>query len=513
MDQLSYTRLLTSARDLACALEKRGIKPGDRALLAFDPGLDFIRAFWGCICAGVLPVPAPPVQESRRDRTLRRLQRSADDCRPALTLNSTVLAELETKPDRWQRPPTQDIAFLQYTSGSTRRPSGVVVSQENIRANLAMLRSFHGRHSPVVMVHWLPLYHDMGLIRGMLSPLELGADCYLLDPQEFIQSPASWLEATSRFQATLTGAPNFGYQLAVEKAKPDPALDLSSLRISFCSAEPIRDHTLAKFSEKFRPFGFKQEALKPSYGLAEATVAVSGEMGERYQVRKLSISALRENRLESPRTEQDTKHLVSCGRPLGEVEVRIVEEGVDQPPDTLGEIWLRGPSIATRYWNSAPENDPFSSCLQTGEGPFLRTGDLGFLDPEGNLYLAGRQKDVLVIRGRNFHPHDIEATLEEELPCLRRGCTIAFQLEEWVGVSCECRSGVPEDLTAEIRRVVGEEFGLATGLIAVLPLGGSLKTSSGKPQRARTRKELLTETLRPLYQWRRPSLQMHPSDL
>ena len=455
-------------------------------------------------------MPAPPVQENRRERTLRRLQRLSEDCKPALTLDATVLAQLEAEADVWKPPPGQEVAFLQYTSGSTRRPSGVAVTQENILANLAMLRSFHGRHSPVVMVHWLPLYHDMGLIRGMLSPVELHADCYLVDPHEFVQSPIKWLQAITHFRATVTGAPNFGYQLTIEKAVPDSTIDLSSLQVAFCSAEPIRHTTLEKFSDKFRPFGFKQAALKPSYGLAEATVAVSGELGERYRTRRLSVSALRENRLEKPRTERDAKHLVSCGRPLGEVDVRIVDEGVNQPPDRLGEIWLRGPSIATRYWRSAPEDERFSSYLPDKEGPFLRTGDLGFLDTDGSLYLAGRLQDLLIIRGQNFHPHDIEATLEEELPDLRKGCTIVFQVREWVGLSCECRSDSTEDLVEEIRRVVGEEFALATGLVAVLPRGGSLKTSSGKPQRSQTRQELLRGTLLCLHRWQRPGLATNP---
>lgn len=512
MERLTYVRLLTTARNVATALKKRGLKPGDRALLAFGPGLDFIRAFWGCVFAGLVPVPAPPIYPIRRERTLRRLQRIAEDCRPTLTLNSTIPAELEGEPDGWQPPPTQDIAFLQYTSGSTRQPSGVVITQENLGANLSMLRSFHGQHAPVVMVHWLPLYHDMGLVRGMLSPLELGADCYLMDPQEFVQSPVRWLEAISRFKATLTGAPNFGYELAARKVKPDRALDLSSLRIAFCSAEPIKHSTFTKFSEEFSPFGFSRDAFKPSYGLAEATVAVAGEL-DHYQTRELSISALRENRIEKPATERDSTQLVSCGVPLGELDVQIVREGVEQPTDTLGEIWLRGPNIAAGYWNSTPESDPFSSYLQSGEGPFLKTGDQGFRDSQGCLFVTGRLQDLLIIRGQNFHPHDIEATLEEELPNLRKGCTVAFQLEDWLGLTCECRSGSVEDLVAEMRRVVGEEFGLATGLIAVLPTGGSLKTSSGKPQRSRTRQELLKRTLQPLHLWHRPSLELPPEEM
>ncbi|MCA9778891.1 MAG: AMP-binding protein, partial [Candidatus Eremiobacteraeota bacterium] len=413
VERLSYAELLQASKSVAGALRKRGVDPGERALLTFPAGLDFIRAFWGCVCAGIIPVPAPPIQETRRERTLGRLKRLSEDCEPALMLDPETLEKLKSDPARWQPPPPQEVAFLQYTSGSTRQPSGVVVTQRNIQANLSMLATFQGAHSSIVMVHWLPLYHDMGLVRGMLSPVDLGADCYFMDPLEFIQNPATWLNALSHFQATLTGAPNFGYELAAEKAQLQAQPDLSHLQVAFCSAEPIRHQTVQKFIQKFGPGGLNPGAFKPSYGLAEATVAVAGETGPRCKCRELSLSALRDNRVEQPREESDVTTLVACGGPLGELDVRIVSDRKSLLPDSIGEVWLRGPSVAQGYWKTTPDSDPFQSYLQTNEGPFLRTGDLGFLDHEGSLFITGREKDLILIRGQNFHPHDIEATLEE----------------------------------------------------------------------------------------------------
>jgi acyl-CoA synthetase (AMP-forming)/AMP-acid ligase II len=508
VETLNYAELDVAARAVAVHLLDEGVEAGSRALLAFRPGLDFIRAFWGCVYAGVVPVPALPPQAIRRERTLGRLQKISQDCQSSLVLADSdfpshglelgpvlTLAQLSAEPERWTRPDTgsETTALLQYTSGSTRHPRGVVTSHGNIIANLDMLRSFHGEMDPMVMVHWLPLFHDMGLIRGMLSPLQMGADCYLMDPMEFVQRPDCWLKAVSHFRATITGAPNFGYEMATRKVGSETreSLDLSSLKVAFCSAEPIRSSTVVRFLEGFAKCGLSPQTFKPSYGLAEATVAVSGELGPRYRSCEVN--------------PDDARQFVSSGQVLGDLELQIVDE-TSRPcaVRTIGEIWLRGPSIARGYWNSPTEESPFECYLADGEGPFLRTGDLGFLDREGSLYITGRKKDLIIIRGQNFYPQDLEATLEEDIPELRKGCTAVFQTGERIGVACESRSHDMEGLAQSVRRVVGEEFGLAVALVTVLPLGTSFKTSSGKMQRTLTRKRCLEGNFRHLYRWTRP---------
>lgn len=520
VEKLSYAELDKTAQNIAASLCAMGMEPGSRALLAFQPGLDFIKAFWGCLYAGIIPVPAPPPQNNRLERTLSRLQRIAHDCEPSVVLSDSrllspdlgpvlTLEKMNTEPEKWQAPNLNSLstAFLQYTSGSTRHPRGVVVTHGNIVANLKMLSSFHGEQENMVMVHWLPLFHDMGLIRGMLSPLQLGANCYLMEPMEFIQRPVHWLTALSHFQATITGAPNFGYEMASRKVSPEykKSLDLTSLKIAFCSAEPIRSTTVEHFLDKFRLCGFAPQAFKPSYGLAEATVAVSGELGPKYGSCELSAEGLRQGRVSQAINSEDSRILISCGQLLGELELEIVDETSQPCPEqTVGEIWLRGPSIAKRYWNSSSDENPFESYLSNGEGPYLRTGDLGFTDVDGSLYITGRKKDLIIIRGQNYYPQDIEATLEDEIPKLRRGCTAVFQTGERIGVSCESRTDDLESLAQSVRAIVGEEFGLAVVLVMVLPLGTSFKTSSGKIQRALTQKRYLEGTLSPLYQWNRP---------
>ena len=501
---LSYNKLHSQARAVASEIQKRGTSEGQRALLSYDPGLDFIVAFWGCLFAGVLPVPAPAVREARKERTMGRVLRLARDCQPTLVLSDTplIIPEAESlsinivdaDSSSWQRPSIEpeNPAFLQYTSGSTRHPRGVVVSHANALENLRMLRSFLQPGTDEVFMHWLPLHHDMGLIRGMLSPIEVGADCYLMNPLDFVQRPAKWLQALSRYQVTITGAPNFGYQMVTSRTKPDELeqLDLSSVGVAFCSAEPIRPSTVERFLSTFGPYGLSPRAFKPSYGLAEATVAVTGERGESYRCRHRS----------------DERSVICCGQALGDIEVLVVDDEAQCcQPDIEGEIWLRGGSVAKGYWISPKEDDPFKSYLANGEGPYLRTGDLGFLDAEGNLYITGRKKDLLIVRGQNFYPQELEAVLEEEIPELRAGCTAVYEQNQRIGIVCESRASQLERLGEKARRVIGEEFGLAVGAFTVLSPGEVLKTSSGKLQRSEIKRQDLLEEFKPRYRWKRPS--------
>lgn len=499
--RLSYARLDREARRLAAGL---GLPPGERVLLLHADGLEFIRAFWGCVYAGLVPVPAPVPQPSRLARTLPRLRRIASDCQAAgyLAEGDFDLDLARLRPgegEDWSPPSPTGPALLQYTSGSTREPRGVMVSHANLLHNLEMLGQFLG-HRPR-MVHWLPLHHDMGLIRGMLSPLYLGGDCRLLDPLDFLQRPRRWLQAITEFGATVTGAPDFGYALAARKVKDTRGLDLSSLRVAFCSAEPIRRTSYDEFCQRFGVCGFAAEAFKPAYGLAEATVMVSGELGPP-KFLSLDRIALGQRRIAAGADLQ----VAGCGQPLGGQEVVIVEDGRGCQADGVGEIWVRGPSVAQGYWGR-PDDPTFAGYLEDGRGPYLRTGDLGWLSPSGDLYVTGRLKDVLIVRGQNYYPQDLEAVLEENLPQLRPGCTVAFEVDGQVIVCAEVEDGRPDELVNAIWCLLGEHFGLSAREVLLLARGATLKTSSGKVRRAQTREDYLQDTLNTWHRWRAPGLE------
>jgi acyl-CoA synthetase (AMP-forming)/AMP-acid ligase II len=484
-------------------------------------------------------VPAPLPDPRRARRTVPRLQGIARDCQPEVVLTDGSVPEgalrrlipqfaaatvfetprLAGDADTW-RPPTlkrRAIAVIQYTSGSTGTPRGVLVSHANFLHNLEMLRAFHGDPGHMVMVHWLPLFHDMGLIRGMMSPLHLGADCVMMPPMQFVQRPSRWLAAASRYRATSIGAPNFGYELCNRKIL-DSELDdfrLSTIRTAFCSAEPIRASTVEGFIRRFSRCGFERRAFRPSYGLAEATVMVSGEAGDRGpQIRYCDRRALRALRfVEVDARDADAVGVVCCGTTLGGQEIVTVDsEGRRTKPDGIGEIWVRGPSVANGYWaKDADTASVFLARSADGEGPYLRTGDLGWLSPAGHLFVTGRTKDVLVIRGQNYYPNDIEWAVEEAVPDVRRGCIAAFSIDRELGESavivCELAElAESEDsrwpaLVGAIRSAIGDAFGLALAAVAFVKRGTIPKTASGKVQHGCAREEFLTQQLDTLHVW------------
>ena len=382
-EALSYAQLDVAARRIAVALHQLGIRPGERALLLYPAGLEFVSAFWGCVYAGVVAVPAPPPHPARLNRTLPRLSNIVSDCQPHVVLTHSQLGvglgelpvlctdQCPAESGRWSAPVGVETVMLQYTSGSSREPRGVRLSHSNLLHNLEMLRQFHGCQSSMVMVHWLPLYHDMGLIRGMLSPLHMGGDCVMLDPLQFVQRPLDWLCALSHFSATVTGAPDFGYALAARKIADsdlDP-IDLSCLEVAFCSAEPIRKSSLDAFVQRFARCGLRTGALKPSYGLAEATVMVTAEMRPHYHSQAVSRQALAQSCLGPPQSEGDRLDLVCCGQPLGGQQLLIVDShGRALAPDRVGEVWLAGGSVAGGYWNR-PDDPTFAARLADGRGP------------------------------------------------------------------------------------------------------------------------------------------------
>jgi amino acid adenylation domain-containing protein len=531
---LSYRDLDYKACAIAALLQEN-VNPGQRVLLLYPPGLEFVAAFFGCLYAGVVAVPAYPPQSSR---AFPRLAAIAEDARPALALTTTGLLQklsalrtegvgLGALPCRttddlplsraaeWQPPELtpESLAFLQYTSGSTALPKGVMVSHGNLLHNQEMIRRAFGQSRDSVIVGWLPLYHDMGLIGNVLQPLYVGARCILMSPLAFLQQPLRWLHAISRFRGTTSGGPNFAYDLCARKVRAEQLaeLDLSSWEVAFNGAETVRPETLERFARTFAPCGFRREAFFPCYGLAEATLFVSGgAKGRLPRVERFAARELEEGRIVAsiasiasgagPETAAGAaRELVSCGAAsLGQRLVIVdPETGVPCPPDRVGEIWVSGPSVAQGYYRRAAATERDFAARLGEDGPFLRTGDLGFL-ADGELFVTGRLKDLIILRGRNLYPQDVELAAEQSHPALRPGCGAAFAVEvegaeRLVVVQEVDRSfkGEVAPLADAIRRAVAEEYEAQAYAVVLLRAGSIPKTSSGKIQRHACRKLFL----------------------
>ncbi|WP_437759618.1 non-ribosomal peptide synthase/polyketide synthase [Sorangium sp. So ce1389] len=529
-EHATYRELDRRARAIAAELQQRGAA-GERALLLYPPGLEYIAAFFGCLYAGVVAVPMYPPSLARPERSLPRLLAIAASARPRF-----VLAEARTRAlaalapfqatelqavdwvatdqlapgaeDSWRRPEvTADgLAFLQYTSGSTAAPRGVMLTHANLLHNLALIHEAFA-HSPESRgVIWLPPYHDMGLIGGILQPLFGGFPVTLMNPVDFLQRPARWLEAISRARATTSGGPNFAYDLCVRKIAPEQraTLDLSSWRVAFNGAEPVRAETLERFAAAFAPCGFRREAFYPTYGLAEATLIVTGgAAGAAPVVRSFGRAALDRNEAtEAAAGEVGRRELVGCGRALASQQLAIVDPatGLPRGPGQVGELWVAGPSVARGYFGQ-PEatRETFEAALAGGGStPFLRTGDLGFVH-DGEVFITGRLKDVIIVRGRNCYPQDIELTAEQSHPALRPGSSAAFAVEvegeERLVVVAELERPRPdadlEGVIAAVRRAVAEEHELQAHAVVLVRRGEVPKTSSGKVQRRACRAAFL----------------------
>jgi acyl-CoA synthetase (AMP-forming)/AMP-acid ligase II len=435
---LTYSELDRKARAIAALLQSF-VSPGERALLLYPPGLDYISAFFGCLYAGVVAVPAYPPDPSRLDRTLPRLEAILADVQVTVVLTTTPILSLaeflfDQAPDlgtlQWMATDTvvngmeyswreskitpRNLAFLQYTSGSTRAPKGVMVSHGNLMVNSAVIARAFSIATRDRAVLWLPPYHDMGLIGGILQPIFSGIHCILMSPISFLQKPLRWLQAISHYKATVAGGPNFGYDLCVRKTTPEQraGLDLSSWTMAFTGSEPVRPETLSRFAAAFEPCGFQMCAFYPCYGLAESTLFVTGGFrSEEPVLCPVQSTALKQNQVVlAELSGESSQTLVGCGHTLTEHKVEIVHPDLLTrcPSGQLGEIWVSGPSVALGYWNQLEETDfTFRAYLaDTGEGPFLRTGDLGF-QKDGELFVTGRIKDLIIIRGRNHYPQDI----------------------------------------------------------------------------------------------------------
>ncbi len=547
---LTNRELDRRARAIGAWLESLDLV-GERALLLYPPGLDFITAFFGCIYAGIVAVPAYP---PRRNRSLDRIQAIADDAEAKIALTTNkVLSRIESlidetprlrrltwlstgrTPERieeqWEIPDVdgETLAFLQYTSGSTGTPKGVILNHTNLVHNSAVIAHAFEHTRTGVGVFWLPSYHDMGLIGGILQPLFVGRPSVLMSPMAFLTRPYRWLRAITRFGGTTCGGPNFAYDLCVRKIRPEQRakLDLSSWEIAFNGAEPVREETIERFSETFAPCGFRREAFYPCYGLAEATLLISGGYANKNpDIRAFDATEMAAGRVaERSLDASGTRKLVGCGCAMPDEKIIIVDPHTMTkcPDDRVGEIWAGGPGIAQGYWrNTEATEETFRAHLKdTGEGPFLRTGDLGFLR-DGELFVTGRIKDLVIFHGVNLYPQDIELAVQNSHDGLRPDAGAAFTVEtvgrERLVVVQELERRTKDkfdEIFDAVRRAVSVEFEMAVDAIVLVRYNSIPRTSSGKIQRHACCNGFLNGSLEVVAQWEAgdepPPIEKHPA--
>lgn len=532
---ITYLELYRRAHQIMSALQPHD-PVGRRVLLLFEAGIDYVAALFGVFLAGAVAVPSfPPVGS----RALGRLGAIAEDSDPSLVLTNGRFSRLRERvlgvlPDHFDEnawldidalapeaapvevsipPVTEELALLQYTSGSTARPKGVMLSHSNLVSNCHTASAWMGGERRRFGCTWLPPYHDMGLMGGILQPIYEGFPTAILPPAYFVQRPLRWLQALSRYQVTVTIAPNFAFDLCCDQiGKEDEAgLDLSHLEDLYCGAEPIREHTFTRFSKRFSGIGFRPRAFGPCYGLAEATVFVTGKVkGSDARFVSLDKEALAAGTVRLVEEGSGSQRLASCGVPAPGHEVLIVDPQSRAVAATgkVGEIWVRGDNVGRGYWRQeAVSEQSFRAQLagDSGDRYYMRTGDLGFL-LDGELYVTGRLKDLIVIAGRNLYPQDIELCVEQSDPRLRANGVAALGMddgdrEQLVVVAEIKRSEKPDGRAlAEIRQHIVEAvtgaFSVAPARIHLAPMGTIPLTTSGKIQRRATAGLLSTGELK-----------------
>jgi acyl-CoA synthetase (AMP-forming)/AMP-acid ligase II len=532
--QLTPAQLEASARAVAAAVIARGFQ-GQPVLLLYPPGLDYIVAFYGCIFAGAIPVPAYPPNPARLKQSLPRLEAIVRDAGACLALTSTSVLPLVQglaafdpafAQLQWMSsddcepaapgmafhgtPGPGDLAFIQYTSGSTAVPKGVMVTHENLLYNADDFDCSVRYREDDIIFSWLPTFHDMGLLIALILPLYKGMPLYLMSPLDFLKTPSRWVKGMSAFRATQSAAPNFAFDLTVRRTPTEvrDTLDLSHWRKVGNAAEPVRRETIENFCAAFASSGFRPETFFIGYGLAEATLKVSGGPLRYLTVDAAALQGGRAVPAETP-ANGGTRTLVSCGTSVLSTVIAIVD------PESLrrcgagevGEVWVAGPAVAKGYWNNAEETQHvFDAHTSEQDGPFLRTGDLGFLHQD-ELYITGRLKDLIILDGTNHYPQDIEWAAESSHPRLHKNCCAAFGIDDGHGerVVIAIEAAVPEpgedgaalarEIVMEVRRAVSQGNGVSVADVVLVRRGHIPKTSSGKIQRHACRQGYLEGSL------------------
>eukprot|EP00759_Apiculatamorpha_spiralis_P019395 PhF_6_TR25455/c1_g1_i1/m.35223 len=544
----TFGELDLRARAVAAELQ-RTCREGDRVVLLYAQTLDFVVAFFGCIYAGVIAVPSYPPHPARMNRLLPRLIAIVEDAKPKVVLTTQAINDqagiFKTIPqfqslqftatdmiptsmaDSW-KPIYVDrdsICFLQYTSGSTSAPKGVMVSHFNLCYNLEIFRVSGEMSEKEVGVSWLPVFHDLGLIGGILCPVYLGFPLYLMSPENFLQHPHKWLAAMSKYRGTFSGGPNFAFDLVVRKTTPEQRAkyDLSSWRIAFCGAEPVKMATINRFCEAFP--SFPRATYYPGYGLAESTLIIANSFVQTNPSHMLlKADALQSNRVIEATEEDFTKSnvcsVVSQGFVWLENEIVIVdpETNVRLPANTVGELWVRGPTVCLGYWENAEATDStFNATLNNDLAhKWLRTGDLGFHTADGEFFITGRLKDVIIINGSNFYPQDIEWVCEKSHAGFRKGCVAAFsdsanEITIVQEVEME-RMKVEECCSAceSANAAIMDALGVQISRIVLIKKGDIGKTTSGKIQRRGTKSALAQNTMEVIYDWNKKQTSSRP---
>ncbi len=534
---LTFGELDAAARNVAGYLQKLGAG-GQRVLLLYPPVLDFVVGFFGCLYAGSTAVPAFP---PRRNRKGQRIHGIARDCQAHLALtNEHVRQQIEGDANwvewesisivatdslaqdyssHWKNPSVSpdDLAVLQYTSGSTGQPKGVMLSHANLVRNTELIMLAFETNQQSIGLSWLPTYHDMGLIGGVLAPVFIGRPVVLMSPMAFLQKPIRWLRTIARYQATTSGSPNFAYQLCVDKIAEEDlgGLDLSSWVTAFNGAEPVRASTLQQFTERFSKVGFQESSFLPCYGMAETTLIVTGgPRAEPPVIRSFDSQALDQQQVVpcASSDNQASRELVGSGQILPGETVLIVDPDTRSPIEgnRIGEVWISSPSVGQGYWQREEiTRETFGAVTADGEGPFLRTGDLGFIH-EGQLFVAGRLKDMIIVRGVNRYPQDIEQTAEHAHEIMHSGLVAAFadnaEDRERLIILAEVQKRRQEtdwdSVINSIRREVAQQHELPPDAVVLVRFGTLPRTSSGKIQRHACRNEFGRGSLKIVAQWK-----------
>jgi acyl-CoA synthetase (AMP-forming)/AMP-acid ligase II len=559
-EHLTHAALDRQARSIGAALQER-LAGGERVLLLYPAGLEFIAGFFGCLYAGAVAVPLPAPNLAQPQRTLPRLRAIIGNARPSVVLTtSAIMSNTEalfaqapelrhlcwiatdtldgSRARAWRDPAatSDSLALLQYTSGSTADPKGVEITHANLLHNSGYISRLFAFDTNGVTVCWLPAFHDMGLTNGIIQPVYHGRPCYLMPAVAFLMQPIRWLQAISRYKATISGGPNFAYELCLQRITPRQreSLDLSSWEVAYNGAEPVRADTMRRFAAGFAACGFRGGALHPCYGLAEATLLVSGGSFSEEMVRTIQVAAFEHNRIlvahddnaaEASDRRQPVRTLLGSGHALPDTRIVIADPDAMTAcaPDQVGEIWISGASVTQGYWNRPEETARACRAYlkDTGEGPFFRTGDLGFMQ-DGELFVTGRLKDLIIVSGRKLYPQDIELTVEGSHPALRPACCAAFSVEgtgeERLIIAAEvdprhratsrtlpngdagAHAGLRSPLDVEavvrsIRRAVAEAHDARVHTVVLLRAGRIPMTTSGKVQRHACKASFLNGTL------------------